>query len=527
MTIDLNRRQFLTTTLVLAATSGIGVVLPGAVRRAAAADTPASLIVDRRTIDVKGKAASVFGLRQPNGTWGLDLNPDQRFQVNLVNRADEATVIHWHGQTPPNLQDGVTETGTPLIVAGGTHSYDFAPRAGTHWMHSHHGLQEQQLLAAPLVVRAPDDLRMDVQEVTVLLHDFTFRSPEEVVAELVGDGSHAPAMAMPGMAGGDRAGHVMAEARAGHTMAGPPAAHGAMDLNDIDYDAYLANDRTLDDPLVVRTERHGRVRLRLINGATSTAFWIDLGAVQATLIAVDGDAVRPIMGSRFPLTQGQRLDLIVEMPMDGGAIPVLAQREGDRVRTGIVLATPDAVVARISDMADAAAAPVDLSLETHLAARSPLATRQPDVAHRVTLDGSMMPYVWSIDNRTWETHKPLPIARGQRVILQMVNRSAMAHPMHLHGHHFQVVALTRLRGFAVRKRYFWRLAPDTSLIFHADILSQQLKTAVVKTYPIPMILIRVPTIVQREFELAQRHGNQPELSSARCPRNRCSEDLFG
>jgi FtsP/CotA-like multicopper oxidase with cupredoxin domain len=49
--------------------------------------------------------------------------------------------------------------------------------------------------------------------------------------------------------------------------------------------------------------------------------------------------------------------------------------------------------------------------------------------------------VWSIDNRTWATHNPLRVKRGQRVTLQMVNRSAMAHPMHLHGHHFQVVAL--------------------------------------------------------------------------------------
>jgi hypothetical protein len=46
----------------------------------------------------------------------------------------------------------------------------------------------------------------------------------------------------------------------------------AMDLNDIDYDAFLANDRTLADPEVIRTESGGRVRLRLINGASSTQF---------------------------------------------------------------------------------------------------------------------------------------------------------------------------------------------------------------------------------------------------------------
>jgi FtsP/CotA-like multicopper oxidase with cupredoxin domain len=252
-------------------------------------------------------------------------------------------------------------------------------------------------------------------------------------------------------------------------MAGPPAAHDAMDLNDFDYDAYLANDRTLNDPLVVRTERHGRVRLRLINGATSTAFWIDLGAIEATLIAVDGDPVRPMTGNRFPLAQGQRLDLIIEMPTNGGAIPVLAQREGDRVRTGIILATPNAAVARVSDIAEAAATPVGLSLEERIVAQSPLAVRQPDVTHRVTLDGTMMPYVWSIDNHTWATHKPLRITRGHRVILEMVNRSAMAHPMHLHGHHFQVVALNgkKIQG-AMRDTVLVPAKGSVTVAFDAD-----------------------------------------------------------
>jgi hypothetical protein len=124
-----------------------------------------------------------------------------------------------------------------------------------------------------------------------------------------------------------------------------------MDLNDIDYDAYLANDRTLDDPLLVRTERAGRVRLRLINGATSTAFWIDLGAASATVLAVDGNPVRPVTAQRFPLAQGQRLDLLVAMPQ-AGVVAVLAQREGDRVRTGVILATPGAVVSRLGGEAD-------------------------------------------------------------------------------------------------------------------------------------------------------------------------------
>lgn len=71
-------------------------------------------------------------------------------------------------------------------------------------------------------------------------------------------------------------------------------------------DAFLANDRTLADPEVIRSEPAGRIRLRLINGASATQFWIDLGALTGTVVAVDGHAVRPLRSSRLPLAMAQR-----------------------------------------------------------------------------------------------------------------------------------------------------------------------------------------------------------------------------
>jgi len=439
MTFSPTRRVIMTSSL---AAASMGLLAPGS-RRSAKAAILQSLLVERRNLDIKDRAASVFGLRQPNGVTGLVLDPGQRFTVNVVSRIAEDTVIHWHGQTPPNVQDGVAETGTPLIKAGAQQDYDFVPRPGTHWMHSHHGLQEQQLMAAPLIVRTAEDVREDAQEVVVLLHDFSFREPAELFKQITG----------AGMDMGN--GHAKA--------AGKP------DLNDIDYDAYLANDRTLDDPLVVRTERSGRVRLRLINGATSTAFWIDLKPAVATVLAVDGNPVQPLTGSRFPLAQGQRLDLLITMPESGGVVPVLAQREGDRARTGVILATPDAKVTRIGERADALAAAVDLSLEQRLVASKPLSARAVDVTHRVTLTGAMMPYVWSIDDRTWANHTPLRVGKGQRVVVEMVNRSPMAHPMHLHGHHFQVVALNgRTVAGAMRDTVLVPVEGRVSIAFDAD-----------------------------------------------------------
>ena len=467
----LDRRSFLIGSAKLAAASALATVSPFSLRSSFAAPAT-TLSIERRVIDVKGRAASVFGIRQPDGTHGVTLEPGELFNVDLANRSGEETIIHWHGQTPAFLQDGVAEFGLPRIPDGDIWSFEYIPRPGTTWMHSHAGLQEQLLLAAPLVVRTAEDARADVQEVTILLHDFSFRQPEEIFAELTGGGvatgnvmdaiqgmaGAAPAAAMPGhdmanmgaapampdmggMAPMPGMGGMAPMPGMGEMAQAPAAAMGGMpmDLNDVVFDAFLANDRTLEDPLVVRTERGGRVRLRIINSAASTNFWIDLGALNGTVIAVDGNPVAPVSGSRFPLAMAQRLDILVDV--SEGAFPILAQAEGLRDRTGIVLATPEAPIAMVSSLADAAAGPVDLSFEARFAAAEPLAARPIDANLSLALTGAMTPFVWSVDGRTWPNVRPLTVRQGQRVAIQMRNDTMMSHPMHLHGHHFQVVGI--------------------------------------------------------------------------------------
>jgi FtsP/CotA-like multicopper oxidase with cupredoxin domain len=57
------------------------------------------------------------------------------------------------------------------------------------------------------------------------------------------------------------------------------------------------------------------------------------------------------------------------------------------------------------------------------------------------LTGDMQAYVWGIDGRTYDNRQPLEVAVGERVEITMHNMTMMSHPMHLHGHHFQVVGL--------------------------------------------------------------------------------------
>jgi FtsP/CotA-like multicopper oxidase with cupredoxin domain len=222
---------------------------------------------------------------------------------------------------------------------------------------------------------------------------------------------------------------------------------GAMDLNDFDFDAYLANDRTLSDPDVIAVDRGGRVRLRIVNAAAATSFWIDTGGLPTRLVAVDGHEVMPVDGNRFGLAMAQRLDLEVDLPGEG-AFPILALREGARERTGIVLATPGARVERLDSMgaAEAPAFDTDLAQESLLqsavaGATTSLAVRPADRSRMVMLGGQMDPYLWTIDGQSWDTHQPIEARSGERVELMFHNMSMMGHPMHLHGHVFQVVNL--------------------------------------------------------------------------------------
>jgi FtsP/CotA-like multicopper oxidase with cupredoxin domain len=164
----------------------------------------------------------------------------------------------------------------------------------------------------------------------------------------------------------------------------------------------------------------------------------------------------------------QRLDVLIDLP-GNGSYPIFAQVEGKRTRTGIVLATSGASVSRLAAEAEENAPPVDLSLERRLEAVAPLAPRAPDVTHRVILAGAMAPYAWSLNGEHWPNVTPLMIAHGQRVAIEMVNQTMMAHPMHLHGHAFQVVAINGapLAG-AVRDTVLVPPMGSVTIAFNAD-----------------------------------------------------------
>ncbi|HEY2051538.1 MAG TPA: multicopper oxidase domain-containing protein [Caulobacteraceae bacterium] len=162
--------------------AGVLPMLPRAAR--ASSPAPKRLIAGTRVLEVDGRPAKVFRLAGPDGSQGLRLAPGERFRVDLVNDTGGPTIVHWHGQLPPWTQDGFPWRQTPPLGSGTVHAYDYAPIPGTYWMHSHHGLQEQSLFSAPLIVHDAAGDREDRQEVVLMLHDFTFRALDEVLAGL-------------------------------------------------------------------------------------------------------------------------------------------------------------------------------------------------------------------------------------------------------------------------------------------------------------------------------------------------------
>ncbi|MBI2585991.1 MAG: multicopper oxidase domain-containing protein, partial [Rhodospirillales bacterium] len=191
---------------------------------------------------------------------------------------------------------------------------------------------------------------------------------------------------------------------------------------------------------VYRVEKGGRVRLRLINAATATHFWIDLDRLHGRLVAVDGIPVLPMEGRRFEFAIAQRLDILLELPAEEGAWPVFAVREGDVKRTGFVLATKNGRIARQSGEAHDKADPIGLGLERRLQAAAPLPARTADRRHTLTFTEAPG-YVWMLNGRVHGEHAPLAVRRGERVEITFIDQTTMAHPMHLHGHPFQVVAI--------------------------------------------------------------------------------------
>ncbi|WP_331712957.1 multicopper oxidase family protein [Legionella waltersii] len=366
-------------------------------------------------------------MEQPDGTWGFRGEKGQLFDAIVKNTLDAPTVIHWHGLILPNNQDGVPYVTQPPIPAKGSYHYRFKlVQAGTYWMHSHADLQEQRFLSAPFIINDPNEHIAD-KEVVMMIGDFSFKEPTVILKDLRKSNRMPMNMSQGKMS--------MSSSMLKNSKSSQP------DLVDVHYDAFLTNYRTLQNPEIIPVKEGEKVRLRIIAGSAMTNFFIHTGQLNAEAIAVDGERIKPILGNQFQLAVGQRIDLLVTIPKGEGTYPILAQGEGTNMRTGLILATENAKIVLPNEKIATKAGALNYDQEFKTTALHPLSPQKPGQTLTVTLDGSMATYTWQINKQSWPIVNPIEVKPNKRIEMVFVNNTGMEHPMHLHGHVFEVTEI--------------------------------------------------------------------------------------
>ncbi|MFE2955126.1 multicopper oxidase family protein [Nocardia tengchongensis] len=416
-----------------------GPVTPGseAVRAAEAARRSAGATVREVALRAEPTTVDLGGVQASTWTFGGKLpGPEIRIAKGEVLRADftnalpAPTTVHWHGIALRNDMDGVPDVTQPQIAPGGAFRYEFtAPDPGTYFFHPHVGVQLDRGLYAPLIVEDPADGRdYDVEAVVVLddwLDGVNGRDPDQELRQLRDKGMAGMNMGGSGMNHG------------GMSMSADPNQPLGSDTGDVTYPYFLINGRLGTDPTVFSARPGQRMRLRIINAAADTAFRVALGGHQLRVTHTDGFPVRPITTASLLIGMGERYDAIVDLA--DGVFPLVAAAEGKNGRAFALVRTGGgAAPAADAQPAELAVAPLTAD---RLSSADPvrLPARTPDQILDVTLGSDMKNYRWTINGKAYPDRAMLNVSQGQRIRLRFRNQSMMFHPMHLHGHTYQVV----------------------------------------------------------------------------------------
>ncbi|MEL7683973.1 copper resistance system multicopper oxidase [Citromicrobium bathyomarinum] len=423
----------------------------------------------------------------------IRLREGQNVRLHVTNNLAEDSSIHWHGLLVPFQFDGVPGVSFPGIRPGERFTYEFPIRqSGTYWWHSHSGLQEQAGHYGPIVVESADpDPRYD-RDYVVLLSEFTPIHPHEIMRKLK-VGEHYFNYQMQTATEGEMSGAMR---RMWGQMRMNPR-----DISDVTGSTYtfLINGHGPADDLQFAFRAGERVRLRIINGSAMTFFNVRIPGVPMTVIAADGQDVAEVEVDEFQIGVAETYDVIVSPPDGSHAIVAEAM---DRSGMGVASltshaghrATPPAlrepVTLTMADMGmmdhggmagmegmdhsmrDTSTLPADVKVGPGLDMVSPMpmdrmdfpglgldkvkhrvlrytdlkakrmnSHREVDREMRIHLTGNMEHYMWSFDGKkfTAVTDDPIRFGFDERVRVTLVNDTMMAHPIHLHGHFFELV----------------------------------------------------------------------------------------
>jgi FtsP/CotA-like multicopper oxidase with cupredoxin domain len=124
----------------------------------------------------KGRTLTMFGFNEQYPGPLLDVSQDAEVVVELINRLDQPTTVHWHGVRLENRFDGVPDLTQPEVKPGGRFIYRLRfPDAGIYWYHPHvrEDVQQDLGLYGNMLVRSarPDYFSPANREEILILDD--------------------------------------------------------------------------------------------------------------------------------------------------------------------------------------------------------------------------------------------------------------------------------------------------------------------------------------------------------------------
>ncbi|WP_395050954.1 multicopper oxidase domain-containing protein [Flavobacterium sp.] len=419
-------------------------------------------------------------------------------EIYVHNDLDEETSLHWHGLFLPNKEDGVPNLTQMPIKPHTTHLYTFPIiQHGTHWYHSHTGLQEQIGMYGSFIMNKREEL--DISTVPIVLSEWTDMNPKNVHRMLhnASDWFAIQKGSTQSYAEALKSGHFKTK------LTNEWKRMAAMDVSDIYYDQFLINGKK--ESQLSQFKAGDKIRLRISNGGASTYFWLTYAGGKITVVASDGNDVEPVEVDRLIIAVAETYDVIVTIPDDKTAYEFLVTSE-DRTKSASLflgdgvkkLATPlatlqyfegmkmmNSMMKMNGDLEDSGmkmslnkmdmnsvmypeiigsdsmkpddtmgtmemgeahhdgGKPSDIVTLNYALLQSPSKTNLPEGSPvkelKFTLTGNMNRYVWSLDNKVISESDKILIKKGEIVRMIIYNNSMMRHPMHLHGHDFRVV----------------------------------------------------------------------------------------
>jgi FtsP/CotA-like multicopper oxidase with cupredoxin domain len=373
----------------------------------------------------------------------LRVKEGERVRVVLRNGLGEPTTIHWHGVNVPNPMDGVPGITQKRVEPGATFVYEFEARpAGTRWYHTHFE-EHRQLdlgLAAPLIIEpiGPEPFPFD-REHTLVLDDWATGAGRPVPPTREGiAGGRGRLGGMMGMMGPGGMSGMMGQGGMGGMMGGG---------NTPAYDTMTINGKAYPATEPLRVRRGERVRLRLINVSAEHTHVIRLAGHRLRVTHTDGNPlVSPVEVDALPIAPSERYDVLVAAERPGAWFLGCAQPShaaaGERVALvyeGHEGQTPEAPPDGLTNVEFWQ---YGLGRGRDALPRASGSTR----SFELLLSGGMMGSdVWTVNGQQYPRTDPLRVHRGDRVRVRFQNNSMEAHPMHLHGQSFKVLAVNGAR----------------------------------------------------------------------------------